>query len=250
VLHYSGEIARFRGDYEDARARYEESLALYQELGHRFSAAIIRHNLGYVAERQGSPERALALFAQALRDQVEYGDRTNIAHCLAGVAGMLGRLGQAAAAARLFGATADLLERIGIVVWPIDQVDHERHLAFVREQLAAKTFAAAYEAGRAMPLDQAIAEAFASIEASNGASGTDTPASSARGASEVDRFGLTPRELEVLRLLAHRATDREIGDRLSISPRTVMHHVSRILAKLGVADRRAAAAWASAHGIA
>src|SRR5215207_6202643 len=250
VLHYSGEIARFHGDYEDARARYEESLNLYQELGHRFSAAIIMHNLGYVAEHQGSPERALALFAQALRDHREYGDRTNIAHCLAGVAGMLGRLGEAAAAARLFGAAADLLERIGIVVWPIDKVDYERHLAFVREQLAAKTFAAAYEVGRAMPLDQAIAEAFASIEARNAAAGADAPASSARGASEVDRFGLTPRELDVLRLLAHRATDREIADRLSISPRTVMHHVSRILAKLGVTDRRAAATWASANGIA
>jgi len=249
VLHYSGEIARFRGDYEDARARYEESLILYQELGHRFSAAIIRHNLGYVAEHQGSAERALALFAQALRDQLQYGDRTNIAHCLAGVAGMLGRLGQAAAAARLFGAAADLLERIGIVIWPIDKADYERHLAFVRGQLAAKLFDAAYETGRAMPLDQAIAEAFASIEARNAASGADAPASSARGASEVDRFGLTPRELDVLRLLAHRATDREIADRLSISPRTVMHHVSRILAKLGVMDRRAAATWASAHGI-
>ena len=250
VLHYSGEIARFRGDYEDARARYEESLILYQQLGHQFSAATIRHNLGYVAEHQGSPELALALFGQALRDHVAYGDRTNIAHCLAGVAGMLGRLGHAAAAARLFGAAAGLLDRIGIAVWPIDRVDYDRHLAFVRGQLAVKVFDAAYETGRAMPLDQAIAEAFASIEARNDTPGVDIPASSARGASEVDGFRLTPRELDVLRLLTHRATDREIADRLSISPRTVMHHVSRILAKLGVTDRRAAAAWASAHGIA
>ena len=58
----------------------------------------------------------------------------------------------------------------------------------------------------------------------------------------ITTFGLTPREREVLRLLVRRITDREIADELAISPRTVMHHVSRILAKLGVADRRAAAA--------
>jgi DNA-binding CsgD family transcriptional regulator len=60
---------------------------------------------------------------------------------------------------------------------------------------------------------------------------------------------LTPRELEVLHLMVHRATDREIANLLSISPRTVMHHVSHILAKLGVDNRRDAAAWAERHGI-
>ncbi len=66
----------------------------------------------------------------------------------------------------------------------------------------------------------------------------------------VTDFGLTPRELEVLHLMVHRATDREIANLLSISPRTVMHHVSRILAKIGVENRREAAAWATRHNIA
>jgi DNA-binding CsgD family transcriptional regulator len=69
-------------------------------------------------------------------------------------------------------------------------------------------------------------------------------------ADSLAAFGLTPREREVLRLLAQRPTDREIADELSISPRTVMHHVSRILAKLGVASRRDVAAWAADHEIA
>lgn len=56
------------------------------------------------------------------------------------------------------------------------------------------------------------------------------------------RFGLTERELEVLRLVAEGRTNREIADELFISPKTASVHVSNILAKLGVATRTEAAA--------
>ncbi len=52
---------------------------------------------------------------------------------------------------------------------------------------------------------------------------------------------LTPRQLEVLRLIAEGKSDREIGEALYISPRTVMRHVSGILNALGVESRTAAA---------
>ena len=51
------------------------------------------------------------------------------------------------------------------------------------------------------------------------------------------RFGLSPRESEVLHVLAEGRTNREIAERLYISERTVAVHVRRILAKLGVAGR-------------
>jgi DNA-binding CsgD family transcriptional regulator len=52
--------------------------------------------------------------------------------------------------------------------------------------------------------------------------------------------GLTAREVEVLDLLRYGLTDREIAQRLSISVKTAGHHVSSILAKLGVTSRRQA----------
>ena len=59
--------------------------------------------------------------------------------------------------------------------------------------------------------------------------------------------GLTDRELEVARLLGEGATNAEIGSALFISPKTAAHHVSAVLGKLGVANRReagrAVAAW-------
>jgi DNA-binding NarL/FixJ family response regulator len=58
------------------------------------------------------------------------------------------------------------------------------------------------------------------------------------GASRLDL--LSPRELEVLRLLADGLTDREIGEALAISPRTVETHVGNILRKLEARNRAAA----------
>ncbi|WP_328521129.1 helix-turn-helix transcriptional regulator [Kribbella sp. NBC_00359] len=53
--------------------------------------------------------------------------------------------------------------------------------------------------------------------------------------------GLTSREVEVLQLVADGLTNAEIGARLFVSDKTVEHHVSRILGKLGVPNRREAA---------
>lgn len=60
---------------------------------------------------------------------------------------------------------------------------------------------------------------------------------------------LSARELEVLRLLASGATNREIAEALTLSPRTVDRHVSNILAKIGAPTRAAAAAYAVEHGL-
>ncbi len=64
-----------------------------------------------------------------------------------------------------------------------------------------------------------------------------------------DAAGLSPREVEVLRLIAAGRTNQAIAAELFISDRTVARHVSNILAKLGVGSRTAAAAYAFAHGI-
>jgi DNA-binding CsgD family transcriptional regulator len=62
--------------------------------------------------------------------------------------------------------------------------------------------------------------------------------------------GLTDREVEVLRLIAAGRSNRAIAQALFISPNTVLHHVSSIFAKLGVANRAEAAAYAIRRGLA
>ncbi|MDQ6418746.1 response regulator transcription factor [Paenibacillus sp. LHD-117] len=60
---------------------------------------------------------------------------------------------------------------------------------------------------------------------------------------------LTPRELDVLRLIAAGRSNRGIADELVITEKTVKTHVSHILAKLDVADRTQAALYAVKHGL-
>jgi DNA-binding CsgD family transcriptional regulator len=67
--------------------------------------------------------------------------------------------------------------------------------------------------------------------------------------AEEDPFGLTPRERQVLALLAEGMTNREIGERLYMAEKTASVHVSRILAKLDVRTRTQAAAVAHRLGL-
>jgi DNA-binding NarL/FixJ family response regulator len=67
---------------------------------------------------------------------------------------------------------------------------------------------------------------------------------------ELPAVPLTPREAEVLGLLAQGLTNREIAGQLFVSVGTVKVHVERILAKLGVSDRTQAAVRAVTLGLA
>jgi predicted ATPase/DNA-binding CsgD family transcriptional regulator len=71
----------------------------------------------------------------------------------------------------------------------------------------------------------------------------------AAAAAEEDPFGLTPRERQVLALVAEGRTNREIGETLFMAEKTASVHVSRILAKLEVRSRTEAAAVAHRLGL-
>ena len=62
-------------------------------------------------------------------------------------------------------------------------------------------------------------------------------------------YRLTRREREILPLLAHRLTDREIAEQLSISHRTAMNHTANILGKLGLESRREVATLIARHAV-
>ena len=70
-----------------------------------------------------------------------------------------------------------------------------------------------------------------------------------RATTQASPAGLTTRELEVLALLCEHLTNSEIADRLVVSPKTVDHHVSAILSKLSVGNRREAVSAAAALGL-
>jgi DNA-binding NarL/FixJ family response regulator len=117
-----------------------------------------------------------------------------------------------------------------------------RMVTEVRGRLTAPEFAAAWGEGRQLSFADAVAEAM-TLAATAREPAPPVP----RRDSSLD---LSPRELEVVRLLAQGFSDEEIAATLYIGVRTVQTHVANIFAKLGVNGRAEAAAIAVRRGLA
>jgi DNA-binding NarL/FixJ family response regulator len=89
----------------------------------------------------------------------------------------------------------------------------------------------------------------AALSAPAAGAGGDDATRGADGEAELPD-GLTPREAEVLALIAGGLTNTEIADRLVVSAATVKSHVNHIFAKAGVRDRAQAVVYAYEHGLA
>jgi predicted ATPase/DNA-binding CsgD family transcriptional regulator/transcriptional regulator with XRE-family HTH domain len=239
-LNGLGETARCQEDDDRAAAFYEESLRICRELDNTFGIALELHNLGYIAQHQGDPGRAAAYFVESLTVSRELGNKEGIARCLAGIAGVARLSGQLEPAARLCGAAEGLFAAIGAVPDPADQVEYDRNLAAIRAQLDPATFDAAWAAGEAFTIEEAVAEALDVAQ-----SVPETPPT-----NPTDGSDLTVREVEVLRLVAEGLTNSQIAEQLIVSPRTVHAHLRAIYGKLEVGNRSAATRFAIEHGLA
>jgi DNA-binding NarL/FixJ family response regulator len=119
--------------------------------------------------------------------------------------------------------------------------------------LGDAAFAAAVAVGRRLPPADAVAEALALADDLAAGTGTDSTASAssptAEPGSRVAPIVLSPREREVLRLVADGLSDREIAEALFVGAGTVRTHLANAFGKLGVGSRTAAVAAARRRGI-
>ncbi len=277
-----GQVARFHGDHERAFALHEEGLSLARAVGDTIeiayllgamgtSALLLGKNVqaaeyleeGLMLARQlgsdhviagalgslgrpllqlGEYERATNLFKEGLVLSHRIDNQWNVAVCLEGLAVTAAAQEQRERAVRLFGVGEALAEASDVPVPPFYQAENARYLAAVRSQMGEAAFVAAWESGRAMSVEEAIAEAI-----SDTAPDGDLPAlpSTLLGS----RLGLTAREIEVLRLLPQGLSNPGIATALSISPRTAQTHVHHILTKLGVNTRAEAVRIAVERGL-
>jgi DNA-binding NarL/FixJ family response regulator len=75
------------------------------------------------------------------------------------------------------------------------------------------------------------------------------PLPSQKGAASPKDYGLTPHELKIVRKIANASSNKEMGLELSISERTVKHHLTNIFNKLGISSRVELAVFALKHGL-
>jgi predicted ATPase/DNA-binding NarL/FixJ family response regulator len=256
VLTNLGTVAQARQERRLAGELTAAALAVYRDLGDRRGMALTLYNLGGIAFGDGDWERAASGFRESLVLNRELGDRFRLAQGLDALAATAAEMAQPERAALLHGAATALREASGMVLGAFDQHELDQWLHALRATLGEHAFAAAWSAGRTLPLEEAIAEALAVTENLDLTTTTHSaPAAlptslDATPASEAGaRAGLTRRELEVLRLLIEGRSDPEIAAALSIARRTASKYVATILEKLGAASRTAAAMRALREGL-
>jgi hypothetical protein len=130
---------------------------LCRQTGDKQREAIIIGNLGFIAMHLGNYRRAETLIIEALTIMMELKHKYFIVMGFAEIAGPAAALGQPERAARLLGASEALLESLGVGHQPQDQVEIDRYIAATRQQLDEKIFKKAWNEGRAMSLEQAMA---------------------------------------------------------------------------------------------
>ncbi len=231
------DVALLRGDPASAATLAEHAVAGWREAGYLWGLAQALGTAAAAASERGDQVRAARLYDETLTLWLDSDDGRGIAGTLAGIAGVANRRGQSERAARLLGAAWGVAESLG-VRYLAHHVHAERVLAAVRSQLDDDAFETAWTEGQALSIEQAVAEARRLLAAPAAASVSDW--SSPR---------LSPRELDVLRLLVVGHHDREIAEALRVSPRTVQTHVASLFAKFGVNSRVEVTAIAVRRGL-
>ncbi|MBV8715174.1 MAG: LuxR family transcriptional regulator, partial [Chloroflexi bacterium] len=192
--------------------------------------------LGVLLSSEGDAIRARSLLEQALELFRAHGDVGGIGASLLGLGDLALRAGDRAhGRAYLEGAVAQLSDA-GQLAWhAVALLRFERAVpAHLIENSGPAVIAVYWRGalGREMPPSVILG-----------------PTNATRNSSSVAGNPLTPREREVLALVARHYSNREVADELVLSVRTVERHIANIYTKLGVSSRRLATVYARQQGV-
>jgi predicted ATPase/DNA-binding CsgD family transcriptional regulator len=271
ALLESAFVAVELGDFDRATALDEESQAMLRRS--QKDSSYVLYLKALVAAGRGESALAESLFTEArnvavarkehpvvgdaqleighiLMDRASYHEaRASLTHAvdLAYSSGDLARLcraiealarsvvaSQPGAGVRLAGAAAGMREVRGARAWPSDDRRLNAWLPDVRRRLKGAVYRGAWEAGRLMNPDEVISFVRSLDPQLHGDVLPRPPK-------------LTPREHEVLRLVARAFSNQQIADELHMSVLTARTHVEHIFTKLRVHSRTEAALWAKEH---
>jgi DNA-binding NarL/FixJ family response regulator len=255
------ELHRLRGEFAEAEAAYRDALRHGGE---------IQPGMALLWLAQGRTDAAAAAIRRALTEAPDLVRRASLLPAAAEVLAAAGDLTGAAQAAAELAAVAEELGTTALVALS-GQATGTVRLAEGAAEKALPALRAAcrqwheldvpYEAARTRTLIAQACRALGDRESADleletarrvfaelGAA-TDLSIVDGLRGSGVDTAGLSPRELEVVRLVAAGRSNQAIAAELVLSEKTVARHLSNIFGKLGVSSRTAAAAYAYEHGL-
>jgi predicted ATPase/DNA-binding CsgD family transcriptional regulator len=227
-----GEVALAAGSAGAAWTLIEEAHAIARAGAPSDLLARTLHAAGDCARALGDASRAWSAYHQALGVRVESGLRVAAVECLEALAGLAVEQDRIEYGVRLLGASQALRDALGARRHDPAQSRFDAQAAEAMALLPAERYGELYAEGGALSLQEAVAYA------------GRQRAPRRRGVGWVS---LTPAERQVADLAAEGLTNREIGDRLFSSPRTVQAHLSHVFAKLGISSRKMLAAQTQAR---
>jgi predicted ATPase/DNA-binding CsgD family transcriptional regulator/Flp pilus assembly protein TadD len=241
ALNHLGQVALLQGDYAEAERLYRQSQAIYGEIGDRGGLATALDGLGRAARAQGDYQEA----GQHIHDALHIADEIRFLPLTLSVLTSAGELlldtGRAEPAAELLALVArhpagerEALERA------------RRLLDQCETRLDQGPFAGAVRRAEAGDLAWAVAAAQAQL-AAPAVEAALMPSGQPTESPLVEP--LTPRELEILRLVAAGLSNKAIAEELVLAVGTVKWYTGQIYAKLGTSSRTQAVARARELGI-
>jgi non-specific serine/threonine protein kinase len=222
-----GMVAYLRGDTDAAELLYAEGMEYAVQVDDAFSKAGILLGQGKISVRRGKLKVGMRLLTQSLFILRQMGSRRLMADVVDALAAAAAHDERYVSAARLIGGTTAMREGHQIGITHRSRLEIDELLTELHTQLGAGGFDSAFESGKQRSLETAVDEAIVLAEAISEAEDARlaqvAPVSDpGAGETAADKLGLTPREREVLVLLANGLSDKEIADTLFISPRTAM----------------------------
>lgn len=222
MLSDVGEQVVRSGDVARGEAMIAEGLSLHRARGNKQGLGNKLSDLALLKHDAGDEATAARYYAESIQLLSEGGDTWYLSTPVAGLASIAINAGRAIPAARLIGAATALRERSGGALWPKERSRFTQTIAATQAALGEQGYARETAIGRLMSLAEVADAARDVVELAP---------------LQADAGGLTPREQEVLRLMAIGKSNPEIAEALYIGRGTVRTHVSNILAKLGAKTR-------------
>jgi predicted ATPase/DNA-binding CsgD family transcriptional regulator len=238
-----GYLARLRGDPAGALDCYRGALPILREIDSRPETARCLAGIGLVALDQGQLGVARQHLTESLRLSHAIGARLGVARALEAFAALTVQEGHAAVAVQLTAAAEGLRQ---VAAFPPLPARRKQRALTAARSLGEAAVAKLWAEGLAMTADAAVAAALAAREGAARDVGRPTARAAVPELSPL--AGLTPRESEIVTLVAGGRSNKGIADDLVISPATAARHVANILAKLGFTSRAQIAAWAAGNG--
>lgn len=227
-----GTLAHTQSNYTEAVSYYKRCHQLALDIGKPIEVATALVKMGQVLHYYGQTVQAANAFVDSVVIYEKLNYMWGIMYSVIGMTGVLVAWQQFIPAVRLCGSIDTLINVYKLMIEPPDRMIYEQSVSTLQAKLADDTFEDAWCDGQQRAFQDVVGEAVKLL--------TTLVAKQPPDPVLKPAIELTPREVEVLHLVAQGLTNTQVAEELVISPLTVSAHLRAIYRKLQVTSRGAA----------